>query len=635
MQEGHGHDTTGGGDRSPATAPTRRATGLLGGGAVVVVVVLVLAVAVIAGRRDDAAGPDGGSSAGSTVPPPGSTLPPVPPEHTVTVYGADGTFRQLTPERVATPTGHDIGAHSVPGWGFEPGVSAFFTARTSGGRILFATVPQTDNQAWSTMTTMSVGVFDPRDPAGPSFRSLRLPTSAGRESVTTPGVDTGGADVSDLCPVTTPAGPATVGISAVPYKDWDFSTEGRWPAIAVFRDAGGSGPGAVTYDAAASRTPEDLRDNAAGKSAFPTERNRYGTYATTRGLGECDTLPGGHVVASQYFYDELAGEHSGSLVAFTPDGEVTAFLPLENAELRRPVPLLRNDGTTFVVPAGTVMGLSPREVQADPHTTDPRDQRFVVVYDAMVPDPGQNGLAMPLPFALQEFRYDQEAGTIVASSPPVVTDLDDDLRTDDTLLRANSVAYAPDGTLFVARSPASGFDSLVGEPFAVFRPGSLADRPNRDAAWGKVVAPDGVVAPSATPGATITTVRSLTYDPTTDTVLAVGGFDTHVRLFRWQGWDDTRARPVTDYCDVDLGGGWLAKLDPRYPMQIRQGTLDPDAKVLYVPYQGLQPLNRPADNVVLPQYLFALRLDRALADTNRAGSCRGAAPFGPSSATDR
>ena len=137
--------------------------------------------------------------------------------------------------------------------------------------------------------TMSIGVLDPTGGAGPTFRSLRVPTTKQLSYVMSPDRFTGGADVSDLCNVTTPAGPRTIGISALPYKDWDFNALGVWPALAYFADdPTQEGAGAVTYRPEESRTADELRNDVFGKEAFALHANAFGTFADTRGLGECD-----------------------------------------------------------------------------------------------------------------------------------------------------------------------------------------------------------------------------------------------------------------------------------------------------------------------------------------------------------
>jgi hypothetical protein len=618
-----------------ATTPPRPATSRPKLLLVVVAAIALLAAAtaafVVTSAPDDLAAPPG-TAIGSTVPPPvrgsvppmtGTTGLPSAPEHTITVYGAPGTFRHLTLDTPVTSTGHDIGTVGVAGWGFEPGASAFFASVTDGGRVLFATVPQTDNQAAPTGQTMSIGVLDPTGGAGPTFRSLRVPTTKGLSYVVSPDRFTGGADVSDLCNVTTPDGPRTIGISALPYKDWDFNVFGVWPALASFGDdPTQDGAGAVTYRPEESRTADELRNDVFGKEAFALHANAYGTFADTRGLGECDVTPRGFVVASQYFFDEVAGGHSGSLVVFDAVGRVAAFHGLPDATLQADATLRRADDSTVVVPRGTVLELSPREVRADPHTTAPEDQRFIVVYDAAAPDPERPGERVVTPFSLQEFRFDETARTIVPTSDPIVTDRDGRADTNDgSYLRSNSTVYGPDGTLFVTRSATTGASSLLAAPMVVFRPGSLAGRPGTPAPWGTLVTPDAVLeAPSG--ASALTTIRSISFDDASSTVLMVGGVDARLRAFRWNGWDGG-AREITRYCDVDLGGVQLANPTPGYRMQIRQGAIDTSRRLLYVPLQGLQPVGNVTVEEYLPQYAFAIRLDRVATPENEIGHCNG------------
>ena len=91
--------------------------------------------------------------------------------------------------------------------------------------------------------------------------------------------------------------------------------------------------------------------------------------------------------------------------------------------------------------------------------------------------------------------------------------------------------------------------------------------------------------------------------------------------FHRNGWEDGGARPEPPYCDVDLGGLLLANPAPGYRQQVRQGVIDPNRHVYYVPYQGLQPVAIVTDNEVLPQYLFEVDLDRVLSAANEPGRC--------------
>lgn len=641
MLEGPGTSAAGG-----AAEGARRRRPAISASIVVAVALALLALVLLRPADDDRSAPGGapgsdppasrpGGSAGSTRPVDGTrtstaaatttTVRPPPPSHTVSVYGAAGTFRGLTPDVTKTSSGHDIAAVAVPNWQFDPGQSAFFASMTAGGRVVMGTVPQTDNQTAPTGSTMSVGVFDPVSALGPSFRSLDIPTDRGALNITTPGEPTGGADVSDLCAVPTPDGPRVWGFSALPYKGWDFTVTGTWPAVVGFRDEPGvDGAAGVAIDPAYTHTAEQLRASAGvGAVAFNTRTNEYGTWAETRGLGECDTTPRGNVIVSQYFFGQPPTLHSGSVVVFRPDGRVLAFLPLPDAVLAAPLTLDRSDSTPLVVPAGATLELSPREVRADPHTTAADDQRFVVIYDALVPDPEHPDQRLPTPFALQEFRLDESRGTISASSAPVVTTDRRRVPADGTtqVVRANSVTYAPDGTLFVTRSPASGAASLIASTVAVFRPGALGGRTGEPSPWGVVVTPDAVLASTADGANPLTTVRAIDFDDATGSVLMVSGVDARLRAFRWNGWDADRARPETPYCDVDLGGLLLANPRPGYRQQVRQGVIDTARHLYYVPYQGLQPSFTVTNNEVLPQYLFEVKLDDVLAPANEVGSC--------------
>ncbi len=509
------------------------------------------------------------------------------------------------------------GIARVDGWGFAPGASAAFATMTAEGRVVIGTFPQTDNQVRASMATMSVGVFDPWTGNGPTFRSLSIPTSGGHDSATTPGQAVGGADVSDQCAVETAAGPRLLAVSSVPYKGWDADT-GAFPAVVALRERAGDDASTVEVDSDRTRTADQLRGTDAGREAVVPGASA--AQANAQGLTECDTVPNGDVLVSQYL---PPGGAAGGVVALSPDGEIVAHGGLDPVHLSGPVVARRRDGTTVTVPTGALVIASPREVRSDPHMTDPADQRVVIVYDMATEDPADPDQAprLQLPTALQELHYDAVAHRITPSSA-LLTLADSGLGAGASdLMQAATTAFAPDGTLFVAQTHAR---SVLSAPVAVFAPGSLGTRPTRAASIGHVVTPDlqldafdATVLTTGLARPDLGLAFSIDYDPRQRQLITVSAGGALLRAVTWgdRSWAAGVPAPIPsgEVCQVDLGGRAIADAHPTVSFQARQGAIDPVHNALFVPYQGhLADPNGPPLQT-LPQYLFAIDLARLAA----------------------
>jgi hypothetical protein len=442
------------------------------------------------------------------------------------------------------------------------------------------------------------------------------------EETTTVGRDVGGADVSDLCTVTTSQGPRVTGISSVPYKFWELDL-GEFPAVVSFiDDARRAGADAVAIDKARTRPPEEVRSSDAGRAAIAVGAGD-GELPSAPGFTECDPLPGGDLAVTQYF--PARDHHAGGLVVLDPDGRAVAFHQVEDAKLDADLTVSSNT-TTVRVPSGTPLTISPREVRADPSRTDPRDQRFVVVYDVgadvEAPDggtkPGKDG-HVRLPEMFQELRYDAEHHTIAPTSKLLVMRDEHPVSSPPTdLIYAFTTAYAPDGTLFVTRTHAG---SLLSAPTAVFRPGSLGTRSTIAAPMGVEVtadalltAFDGTAIRSPSGQTDYSATFSITFDRAHGSLVQVSAGNAVLRAVRWPGWDTGEgADPATaadaSLCQVDLGGRALSEANRDFRYQARQGVADAGDHMLYLAYQGLQN-GDPKPNLRVPQFLFAVNLDR-------------------------
>jgi hypothetical protein len=579
-----------------------------------VVVLVVVAAALFVLTRRRAHLPPSIYGRTETTQAPLARTAPVPAPNLVTVFGAEGTFGDVANTRNRPTT------VAVDGWSFEPGASAFFTGATTNGRVLIGTVPQSDNQAVATGTTMTIGVLDPGERGPAAFATLRIPTSGGAESTTIVGSDVGGADVSDLCAVNTTDGPRVLGISSVPYKFWDLGL-GEFPAVVAFLDdARRAGAAAVSIDGARTQIPESLRESDAGRQAVPVGAGDGGSFPSTPGLTECDSLPSGDVAVTQYFPAD--GRTSGGVVVLSPDGRILAFRQIDDVTLSADLSVSAND-QTVTVPKGTSVTVSPREVRADPSHTDPKDQRFIVVFDtgatvAAAPGgtaPGKDG-RVGLPQLFQELRYDAERHSIEPTSALfVMRDERPVNRPPTDLVFAYTTAFAPDGTLFLTRAHAG---SLLSATTAVFRPGSLTSRSSSPAPLGAQVtadalltAFDGAAIPSPAGGRDFGAAFSINYDATRHLLIQVSAGNAALRSIRWGGWDQPDPAGSADgsLCQVDLGGQALSTANRDVRFQARQGVIDPSGRALYLSYQGL-PSGEVRHNVRLPQYLFGVNLDQ-------------------------
>lgn len=502
------------------------------------------------------------------------------PGPAVTVYGAAGSFGALD-KTTRLPTGERVATRPVPGFGFRPGQAAFFTAVAPDGTVMIANEPQTDNQVSPTARNMVVSTFDPESLR---FDNVVIPTSRGRRSATNPwtrpGGIVGGADISDLQTVTVDGTSRVAFLSAAPYHHWDTRTVGSYPTLGYLRRDGGR----WVYDAeSAVSTRQVRRSTPAGRRLCRATRTIFDQpMADCHSPVEFALLPHSrHLVVTHYAPGR--GRTSGGLSVLDTSGRVVATFAYPD--------VTRADGTPLLV--------YPREVETDP-TSQPGDERFAVVFDVFT---RHDRRLTARPFTLQEFAF--RAGRIVPVSAPVVSGE----RNDTGRAGFGTVEYDRHGNLWASQSYSGTF---TGAGLAVYIRRDGARRLSTDCAaspggaaadWARACRPDLVVGQARPAGL----IFSLTEIPDSGMVaVTISG-----QVLAVVPTDGTYAARPT----VDLGLGMLVDRRRRR-ITPRQGAVDPDAGVLWVPVQQLHNDHTcpayPCRPRALDQWLVRIDLERML-----------------------
>jgi hypothetical protein len=464
------------------------------------------------------------------------------------LYGRNGRFGALG-SRASLPTGQPLQTRAVPGWGFRPGQSAYFTALGADGSVIIANEPQTDNQILSTATDMVLSTFNPTTQ---TFRNLSVPTSSGAAAAANPQPGPtsglGGADISDVQAVTSGGSTRVAFIAAVPYHGWDVQRLGTFPTFGYLTQQAGG----WAVDTPSSRTADDIRRSAPAAAQWVCPTNNAYLQPVTQCLGfaEIAVLPRSHNFVVTLYFENDAQHSSGGLAVLSPDGRLLSAY-------RYP---------EVVLPDGRHLGIHPREVDADP-TSAPGDERFVVIFDTF-DDRGST-----LPFALQEFRVRSNASISPVSSAVLPRTGGD--------IGFETAAYDGLGNLWVAETRQH---TLAGGPIGVYRGTAGHRRLNAPACaatsgwvarWGTACAPD--VEMSATDGRGI--VRSLVEDPVTHSLL-VATMSGYLVVIKPSGPGWTARPPVNLGLDqlVDRTHRWIGP---------RKGVVDPARRALWLPVEQL------------------------------------------------
>jgi hypothetical protein len=496
-------------------------------------------------------------------------------EPEVRVFGATGSFSGLS--RISRLSGgHRITTVGVPSWRFDPGQAAFGCIVAPGGSVLIGTTPFTDNQLKPTGADMQIAALE-SDP--PRFESLVIPSTKG-ETILAGGLASGvgGGDVSALVSLPHTSPPRVLFVSMAPYQGWDISTAGELPSVGQLV----SSKDGWSYDARRSLTASALA-NAAAPSiadlAFPVLAGAR----NSRGTADVVILPhSGHAIVAQYFGHGAA--LSGALFALdTASGKVVAFWQLP-----------------ATVVFGQTVTCHPRQLAADPSSA-PGDERFVLICDTF----DTSGAIVPFP--LQEFSYQRQNGTITPKSTAVRAAQDGS--------RMEMAQFLPDGTLVVARTKPDG---LIADQLAVYEKRgaerSLVQHPpalsvgqdglTADAAFGATCPPDFLV-PGTDRGGL---VRSFTVDPRGDG-LYLGGLNGFLQTVTVIPGTGAKRFRVGAALDLRLD---LLRTPQHYAIGIRQGAIDPERRILWLPCNQLT-LDRQAWPVTpfpLDQWIYAISLDK-------------------------
>jgi len=605
--------------------------------------------------------------------PPLSILDHPPP---LQLLGAPGTL----PDPLESATGHPVFGVELADLVFRPGMSAWFPAVTTRGRVLVSTMSINGNPTNAMSEDLSVGLLDPGVwPYG--WVTRVLPTTNGTTVTHAALVEPprGGADVSDLCNL---GEDRIVGISAVPYHHWnpdDESGLGRYPSVLVFEDSDdddddGDGspidylpseslisdqlratplpsdapePGGEDYPAPDPQDPLDPPPGALEADlAFPWSLgyfDSYGWLASGVLLNECDTLSGGELAIAQYGHNPQAPDlgyepHSGRILVLDPGLGVAGFLPLPEYTVQGPGTWAWDGDADehYEVPDGTPVHVLPRQVRADGSGAD-GGGRFAVIFDVNVAERGEGVTADALPFAFQVLRWHVSSGTLVAE-----TDLLVPAQTDGQGHTYTHVVFDSAGRLAVTRADhgyslagfvAAGVDLFAPQDWQA-TPWTPSDPPGHaPQAWGMVAQPAAHLeatswGPPWDPDGRGKAPRSVHFDPT----LGLIWVDVNGRLGA-QAWDPEA--PLVSAggavaCDVDLAGQALVAQHGSGGFTTRQGAVLPappgaaHGDRLVVPVQrygsGAEPLESRS------QYLLLLEPGALLGGTRTADdltACEG------------
>jgi hypothetical protein len=460
------------------------------------------------------------------------------------------------------PGGFTVEARPVQGWGLRPGMGAWMTTATSTGKLVIPAFPTTWNALVRTGNTMSVSVLDPAAASATTLDVTRVgssspcfpqdPAPGGCPVPAERTAPVGGADVADVCRVTTSGGgERIIGISSAGSTAvTPAGLRQAYPSM-VLIDATAPVPSYQPVTADELRNQALAYDNGRDAPGFPID--------TVGGFNECDPLPGGGFVVTQYFGDPGTGRRSGRVSLFsTTDPNVPVRL-VDSF----PLPGYRLDGKDIYV--------SPKSIRVDPvplsrPSSTRSEWRVIVSHDLFASIPAAGApLPDPLPGALQEFTVSLDRrsseGSVALRSKPIVP---------AGGLGFNAHAVSPsDRTLFVG---VGALDSLDTSGLYAYRstdfttsgrqsddctdqcpvvrlpasgvgrklPGSdwTASDTDRAGAYFKAVHVAGGAATASSPNRVLATMN-----------------DGRIRPFHWKGWTTTAA--TKKFCDVATGADHL------------------------------------------------------------------------------
>jgi hypothetical protein len=467
----------------------------------------------------------------------------------LTVHGKAGTFGTVGAQ---TPSGQASATRAVPGFGFPPGRSAYFSAVAADGTVFTGGIDHNFNYIYMTADDMVVAAYDPKYH---TYRNINIRTTTGKEAI----ADLHGASIADVEAVSGGNGIAFTG--PVSWRGQDASVDGEWPAFGILTKVAGQ----WQVTAGNQWTGGQLARSNPPVSALacPPEAD-HPDVSQCGGPNEMDTLPAsGHVIIAQYFSGLMALDLRGPDTSGRYDPRVAgAYPPLKVKDVTTPDP-------------DDEMVLAPRDVQADP-TGVLGDERFALMFDAYFPAGSKLEAA-----GFIEFSYDARTGQIRPVSGPILRGD----RNAEGRFWGNSAWYDHQGNLWAPSS--IGFHSgrlgvyakrngqrKIGGPACPFDPA----RPWQDylltsgdhAAWGQVCRPDyDILQPSHQLAS-----WGLVEDPASHTIVyqITGG---HAMPIRVSG--SGLAMTFTIGQLVDVGDGLLPKVGPIfYPL----GAFDTAGRLL-------------------------------------------------------
>jgi hypothetical protein len=302
----------------------------------------------------------------------------------------------------------------VPGFGFPPGRSAYFSAVAADGTVFTGGIDHIFNFVYMTADDMVVAAYDPKYH---TYRNINIRTTTGKEAI----ADLRGASIADVEAVSGGNGIAFTG--PVSWRGQDASVDGEWPTFGVLTKVAGQ------WQVAAGNqwTGGQLARSNPPVSALacPPEAG-HPDVSQCGGPNEMDTLPAsGHIIIAQYFSGLMAVDLRGPDTSGRYDPKVAGAYP----------PLKVKDVTT-PDPDDEIL-LFPRDVQADP-TGVLGDERFALMFDREFPRGSKLEAA-----GFIEFSYDARTGQIRPVSGPILRGDRNAGRDDPPGVRVQSVLVHP------------------------------------------------------------------------------------------------------------------------------------------------------------------------------------------------
>lgn len=299
----------------------------------------------------------------------------------ITVFGAPGNIAGILDG--PTSSGHLRDIVSVLNMDYEPGSSAW-GCTVNGDKVIMGVLNSSGNSVTGSYIRPTINVYDP---VNNIFKSHIITTDLGY----TP-IGLSGFVISDFYALTDLGDGRAIALNTIQSAGWPIVDYGDHPVWVEFVD------GEITHAVTAAQMV--ALSPTLGPQAYPLTTNGAGqTFYQARGQDDCDVLPNGWVIISNYFTG--GSSNSGGLTVIDPS---VPGAPVIMGYYQFP-DMTMHDATTDGYYA-------PKFVDCDP-TSSLSDMRVAVTIDYL-----KQGGGTGLPFPFQEVAVDG-SGTITPVSAPI------------------------------------------------------------------------------------------------------------------------------------------------------------------------------------------------------------------------